>query len=75
MPVPQEILRELRTFLDVEIQSGRRHAPLDPEAVSAFLKSALTFAKRPYSSSSLANALISLCPVILSLTIEETLAL
>ena len=40
MPVPQEILRELRTFLDVEIQSGRRHAPLDPEAVSAFLKSA-----------------------------------
>jgi len=40
MPVPREILSELRTFLDVEIQAGRRHAPLDPGAVSAFLSAA-----------------------------------
>lgn len=37
MNTPRDILADLRTHLEVEIQAGRRRAPLDPAAVKAFL--------------------------------------
>ena len=37
MPVPREILEDLRTFVEVEIQAGRRMSPVDAEAAAAFL--------------------------------------
>jgi hypothetical protein len=37
MPVPREILENLRTFVEVEIQAGRRMSPVDAEAAAAFL--------------------------------------
>ena len=37
MSVPREILEDLRTFVEVEIQAGRRMAPVDTEAAAAFL--------------------------------------
>ena len=37
MSVPREILEDLRTFVEVEIQAGRRMAPVDAEAAAAFL--------------------------------------
>ena len=37
MNTPRDILADLRTHLEIEIQAGRRHAPLDPAAVKEFL--------------------------------------
>ena len=37
MPVPRDLLAAVRTYLDVEIQSGRRRQPLDPAVVADFL--------------------------------------
>ena len=37
MPVPREILEDLRNFVEVEIQAGRRMSPVDAEAAAAFL--------------------------------------
>ena len=37
MPVPRDILEDLKTFVEVEIQAGRRMAPVDASAAAAFL--------------------------------------
>ena len=37
MNTPRDILADLRTHLEVEIQAGRRRAPLDPAVAKAFL--------------------------------------
>lgn len=37
MPVPREILEDLRNYVEVEIQAGRRMSPVDAEAAAAFL--------------------------------------
>ncbi len=37
MPVPRDILEDLRTYVEVEIQAGRRMSPVDAEAAAAFL--------------------------------------
>jgi len=37
MAVPRDILEDLKTFVEVEIQAGRRMAPVDAEAAAAFL--------------------------------------
>ncbi len=37
MNTPRDILADLRTHLEVEIQAGRRRAPLDPAVVKSFL--------------------------------------
>ena len=40
MPIPRDLLEDVRTYVDVEIQAGRRRAPLDPAAVAEFLAAA-----------------------------------
>ena len=35
MAVPRDILEDLKTFVEVEIQAGRRMAPVDAEAAAA----------------------------------------
>ena len=37
MAVPRDILEDLRTYVEVEIQAGRRMAPVDAAAAAAFL--------------------------------------
>lgn len=37
MPVPRDILEDLKTYVEVEIQAGRRMAPVDAAAAAAFL--------------------------------------
>ena len=37
MAVPRDILEDLKTFVEVEIQAGRRMAPVDAKAAAAFL--------------------------------------
>ena len=37
MPVPRDILEDLRNYVEVEIQAGRRMSPVDAEAAAAFL--------------------------------------
>ena len=37
MNTPRDILSDLRPHLEIEIQAGRRRAPLDPATVQAFL--------------------------------------
>ena len=35
MAVPRDILEDLKTFVEVEIQAGRRMAPVDAAAAAA----------------------------------------
>ena len=47
MPIPLETIRDVKTFVEMEIQAGRRHAALDPAVVEAFLAAAPAPAKAP----------------------------
>ena len=66
MNTPRDILSDLRTHLEVEIQAGRRRAPLDPAAVKAFLlgaepaPAAAPVAARTHRPAAAATAVIAL---------------
>ena len=62
MPVPSEILEDLRTFVEVEIQAGRRMSPVDAEAAAAFL------AAKPAPSAVPADAAVAAAPPVAATT-------
>lgn len=52
MSIPLETIRDVKTFVEMEIQAGRRHAALDPAVVEAFLASVPAPARAPAPSPS-----------------------
>lgn len=47
MPVPRDIIADVRSFVELELQAGRRRVPLDQDAVAAFLSIGVCGSARP----------------------------